>query len=341
MKKFSLLLILLLLIATPVYGNPQAVPNGPWLQDTQTMKLERLHNYEELVKELHQIEKSSQGKVQLEVIGKSNQNRNIYLAKVGTGKKKVMYVTQQHGNEPLGTEAALHLLKNLGSSNQPEVKKIRDEITLYVVVRANPDGAEKFWRHNYDPDATPEFGLKGEGYDMNRYHSPNMLPKNNPVPEAAAIRSAYDRYKPDIVVDYHHQGSYVSGDGDMITTSVFWPNHPNVASNPLNLSKQVSLVIYNTLMHYGFAKVSQYPGGTYEGIARNGYGLLGSGSVLVEFRGDIGQKSSGMLIRTAYAAMAGILEEVAEGTLKNYNPADADKIPLRGEGINNSEEGEN
>jgi predicted deacylase len=336
-KGFILLLAALLFAAIPVYASPTTIPNGPWLKDTQAMKLERLHNYEELVKALTQLEASTHGRVQLEVIGQTNENRDIYLAKVGTGAKKVMYITEQHGNEPLGTEAALQLLKKLGSSNHPEIRAIREEVTLYVVVRANPDGRERFWRYNYDPEANPEFGRKGQGYDINRYHSPSLPPEVNPVPEAAAIQRVYERYRPDLVVDYHHQGSYRTEEGEMITTSVFWPTHPDVSREVVDLSKQASVLIYDTLMHYGFAEVSQYPGGNYEGIARNAYGLRGSGSVLVELRGGIGQKSSGYLIRTAYASMFALLESMTDGTLETIEPERADTIPERGPAVSGEE----
>ncbi|PTX61825.1 zinc carboxypeptidase [Melghirimyces profundicolus] len=337
MKKTLLLLLALLLMAAPVYAGPSSVPNGPWLKDTQNMKLERLHNYEELVKRLQQIEQNSHGNLELETIGKSNEQRDIYLAKVGSGSKKVMYITQQHGNEPLTTEAALQMLDRLSSSNHPDIEKIRQEVTLSVIVRANPDGTERFWRYNYDPDANPEYGSAGKGYDINRYHDPALSPGENPVPESAAIRRAYDKYQPDLVVDYHHQGTYVDEDGKMIKTSVFWPSHPDVSRDAIKLSKQTSVLIYDTLEHYGFANVSQYPGGNYQAIARNAYGLLGSGSVLVELRGGIGQKSSGMLIRTAYASMFSVLESVAEETLKEVDPSRADAIPERGEYIDGSE----
>jgi hypothetical protein len=60
--------------------------------------------------------------------------------------------------------------------------------------------------------------------------------------------------------------------------------------------------------------------------------------VLVELRGDIGQKSSGYLIRTAYAAMFSLLEAATEGTLGSIDPALADTIPLRGEPIDDPHE---
>jgi hypothetical protein len=105
----------------------------------------------------------------------------------------------------------------------------------------------------------------------------------------------------------------------------------------VDLSKQASVLIYDTLMHYGFAEVSQYPGGNYEGIARNAYGLRGSGSVLVELRGGIGQKSSGYLIRTAYASMFALLESMTDGTLETIEPERADTIPERGPAVSGEE----
>jgi hypothetical protein len=98
------------------------------------------------------------------------------------------------------------------------------------------------------------------------------------------------------------------------------------------------VVIYDTLAHYGFAEISQYPGTLPRGIARNSYGIRGAGSVLVELRGDIGQKSSGMLVRTAYVTMAALAEAIAEGTVTTQDPARADAIPLRGESVDNPHE---
>jgi hypothetical protein len=322
--------------ATPAQADPQTVPNGPWVQESQHVSLERLHTYEELVAALHQIERQTQGAVSLETIGQSNEGRDIYLAKVGRGPIKVLYITQQHGNEPLGTEAALQLLARLGQGGA--WRSILDEVTLLVVPRVNPDGSERFWRQNFDPDCSGAFCTPGRGFDINRWHDPAVAPEDNPVPEAAAIQRAFAAHQPSFVVDFHHQGSFVNEDGEMITTSIFWPNTAGVPASAIDHSKQICVVIDDTLSHYGFAEVSQYPGTLPRGIARNAYGLLGAGSVLVELRGGIGQKSAGMLVRTAYAVMGALLEGAAEGTIAAEDPARADLIPLRGPGVSNPHE---
>lgn len=318
--------------ATPAQATPQTVPNGPWVQEHQHVSLERLHSYTELVKELRQIEQQARGRVSVSTIGQSNEGRDIFLARVGRGPTKILYITQQHGDEPLGTEAALQLLRRLGAGGAWDA--VLDRVTLLVVPRVNPDGAERDQRENHDPDCSGAFCNPGQGFDINRWHDPAVPPATNPVPEAAAIQRAFAEHRPSFVVDYHHQGSYVSADGDLITTSIFWPNTAGVPAAAVAFSRQICVTIYDTLNHYGFAEVSQYPGTLPRGIARNAYGLQGAGSVLVELRGGIGQKSAGMLIRTAYIIMASLLEAAAEGTLDDADPARADLIPLRGRSVN-------
>ena len=319
-------------------ADPQTIPNGPWVQERQHVSLERLHDYGELVGALRQIERQTRGRVSVEVIGQSNEGRDIHLASVGTGPTKVLYITQQHGNEPLGTEAALQLLQRAGNGGAGWDAILR-QITLLVVPRVNPDGAERFQRENHDPDCAGAFCTPGVGFDVNRWHDPAVSPEANPVPEAAAIQRAFARHRPSFVVDFHHQGSYVSRDGDLITTSIFWPLPlAGMPPSAVTLSKQVCVVIDDTLAHYGFAEVSQYPGTSPRGIARNSYGLLGAGSVLVEFRGDIGQKSAGMLTRTAFTIMGAVAESIAEGTVYSQDPARADAIPRRGPSVDDPHE---
>jgi hypothetical protein len=45
-----------------------------------------------------------------------------------------------------------------------------------------------------------------------------------------------------------------------------------------------------------------------------------------------------MLVRTAYATMAALLESIAEGTVFTLDPARADTIALRGDFVDNPHE---
>ena len=57
----------------------------------------------EVRRALTRIARDSDGRVRLGVIGRSNEGRALRLASVGHGDTRLLYVTQQHGNEPLGT----------------------------------------------------------------------------------------------------------------------------------------------------------------------------------------------------------------------------------------------
>lgn len=354
------------------------VPGGPWLTENQPMNLLRLSDYDELVKSLEKIAKTSKGLVELEVIGQTNYGKDIYMAKVGdSSKTPVMIITQQHGNEPMPTEAALQLLKTLGTGSK-NAMKILDNLYVLIVVRVNPEGAELFTRGNTDwdvPERNSNSCFLGDGtvdlekinlgygvyttayydsdgtefynYDINRYHwgtwsesdqircNPDLgtrhyNPEQNPVPEADAVIEAFFKYEPIWMADFHHQGTYVSDDGENITSSILWPKNLLVEPSLVDLSKQLCYKIYDHMQQFGFSTISLYPGGTFAGIARNAYGLSGAGSILVELKGGIGQKQSGMIIKHAYEQMWAILEATADESLFLIDPELADTIPERG-----------
>ncbi len=371
--------VTIVLISAPnVFANTDIVPGGPWITDNQNVNLSRLSSYDELVKRLNQIEKSSKGLVELEVIGQTNYGKDIYLAKVGDPTNDaVMIMTQQHGNEPMTTESALKLLQKLGAGGK-NAQEILDELYVLIIVRVNPEGAELFTRGNADFDAPPRdsrscFDADGNvdpalinqgrgvfsttyvdpdgnlwsNYDINRYHwpdwsqswqilcNPNLTGRHfdsdqNPVPEAEAVVNAFQAYQPLWMADFHHQGTYVTDEGENVTSSILWPRNENVLPEYVDLSKQLCVKIFDHMQQFGFATVTLYPGGTFAGIARNAYGLMGAGSILVELKGGIGQKQSGMIIKHAYEQMWSILEATADGSLIMIDPARSDEIPPRG-----------
>jgi hypothetical protein len=284
---------------------------------------------EELARVLDRLERSSRGRVDVRSVGTTNEGRPIHFATIGRGPVKVLYVTQQHGNEPLGTPAAVRALWTLGVLNSPLHRQLLNRVTLGIVVRANPDGHAHNWRFNFDPTADPEFGQRGQGYDINRYHNPDMAPEDNPVPEAAAIQRVFTAMRPSIVIDYHMQGRFQFPDGRPITTSIFWPNNAAVSQDAVNRGKQLTAFNYEALTRIARAGVSQYPGTEYEGIARNAYGILGSASMLMELS-SVDKPQEEFQITSAYTSMLATLAAAATGSLRLIDPARADQIPLRG-----------
>jgi len=158
---------------------------------------------------LRRIARESHGRVRLGVIGRTNDGRPVRLASVGSGPVRLLYVTQQHGDEPLGTPAAIRALWTLGVPRSPWHHWLLGRITLDIVVQANPDGAVLDQRWNNDPTASGPYTNPGVGYDINRFHNPLTPIEDNPVPESRAILRLWQATHPAIVVDYHMQGRYL------------------------------------------------------------------------------------------------------------------------------------
>ncbi|MGO4886214.1 M14 family zinc carboxypeptidase [Anaerobacillus sp. MEB173] len=188
--------------------------NGNLTNENQVYSVVGFTDYAQMVDRLEQIEKNSQGRVTVDVVGQSNQGRDIYQARVGTGEKVVLIESEIHGNEKTGTEALLNILQHLGSSNSPEAKKIRDEITLVVLPKMNPDASELDRRGNdmswqevveafpqlaeasgpawnyYASGMRQDRNYTGQpGFDVNRDFNPDL----DYVPQAADFPGASDQ----------------------------------------------------------------------------------------------------------------------------------------------------
>jgi hypothetical protein len=283
----------------------------------------------EVRRALARIARDSDGRVRLGVIGRSNEGRALRLATVGHGQTRLLYVTQQHGDEPLGTPAAIRALWTLGVLDTPWHRWLLRRVTIDIVVQANPDGTVRNQRYNVDPTATGPYSEPGVGYDINRFHNPLTPIAQNPVPEARAILRYWRATEPRIVVDYHMQGRYRQPDGRETTASILWPTSPLAGTGAVTASRQLAVRNYQAMTYLAGANVTKYPGGDYEGIARNAYGILGSASLLVELS-DLPEEQVEFQIRTAFVSMIATAQGAADGSLWRIDPARADAIPERG-----------
>jgi hypothetical protein len=304
-------------------------------------------SYQELTQALQYHEARSRGLMQLEVIGQSNQGRNIYLAKIGNpGRTPVMIISQQHGNEVVNSESTLQLINWLYSS--PAAAGIRNSLYVLLVPRVNPDGTEFYARQNFDPSAPANnnaIGIftgaysGGRGWDINRYHDvvwqnsllyrnfPTQYP-NNPVPEAVTVSNAVKRFNPIWTIDYHGQGQYLTAEGRDIKASTLWPTAAAAQPAAVELSKKIVAITKQYSDQYPLALITKYPGGTEEGISRNAYGIYGIGSVLIELKGGRAYETEpGYLIRYATDMMRNLLLRTADGSLFTADPNVADTLP--------------
>lgn len=337
---------------------PETTPGGPWGEGSS---LSGVASYEEMWATLQKLE--DRGAIELEAAPlQSNLGRDIPVVTIGDGPTPVMLIANQHGNEFMVSRGMMDLIQHVAGNDSPDNQAIRDALTVTIVPRVNVDGFDGGvtdergrttpWRQNYDPtcEVGCDFWLEGRGYDINRYHSFSDNAFDNPyvegddslneVPESISMRLLWEELQPELVVDYHHQGTYVDEDGRMITGSIMWPNAVDTAAElgisdefaeTITASQRAASVMLQSVDSYGYANITRYPSTETPGIARNAYGLLGSASVLFELRGGIGQKSAGYIAKTASVTGYELLRSVADGSWETADLSVIENIRERGD----------
>lgn len=103
------------------------------------------------------------------------------------GRPTVLFIGQQHGDEPAGAEALLVLAQQLA---QGPLQSVLAQVNVLVLPRANPDGARRAQRRT------------ANGIDLNRDH---LLLR---TPEAQALARLMRDYRPMVVVDAHEYQAF-------------------------------------------------------------------------------------------------------------------------------------
>jgi hypothetical protein len=243
----------------------------------------------------------------LQTRGMSQQGREIPLlilmSKKGqtANKPTVLFLGQQHGNEPAGGEGALALAEQLLEVNDA----LLEQVNVLIMPRANPDAAEHFVRATVN------------GLDVNRDH---LLLQ---TPEARAIAAVALQYQPQVVVDMHEFtvgdrwlakfGAYAKYDallqaatvGNMDAKMANLALSMYVGDARLAIEQQgLTSFWYHTSSSQAADRVISM-GGVQADTGRNVYGLRHAVSVLIETRG-VGLGRAHFLRRVHTHVLAGL-----------------------------------
>ena len=134
--------------------------------------------------------------IEVNTLGRSAEGREVLMAVVGAGPRKVLAWTQMHGDEPTHTAVLLDLIRFLlASPDHPAAASILAGCSLHAVLILNPDGAERRIREN------------AQGIDINR----DALALASP--EANLLRKAVETVRPDFALNLHnHNPRVTAGD---------------------------------------------------------------------------------------------------------------------------------
>ena len=224
-------------------------------------------------------------RLEVSQIGTTKQGRPIQLVQVDARRPRpqervarrssILFVCSQHGDEPSGREACLQLMRDVATSDDPELVADLRRTTLLFIPNANPDGRAANTRENAD------------GVDVNRDH---LAYATN---EGRAIGETVRDYKPDLVHDLHEFNSVPEVYDRQLL--YLWPRNLNADQTVHDLSEQLSTEyvkegveeagystgVYGIWLRNG-QPLAQVAGDQDERILRNSSGLRHSLGILVE-----------------------------------------------------------
>ena len=135
------------------------------------------HSYEELKKDLYDLQTRYPDLAKVVDLGTSLEKRHIYALKISSAaarevsKPEVLFLGCHHAREWISVEVPFQLGKYLAENYalDPEVRRLVDAAAIWIVPLVNPDGLEysiqyyRYWRKNRRDNGDGSFGV-----DINR-----------------------------------------------------------------------------------------------------------------------------------------------------------------------------
>ena len=152
-----------------------------------------LTSHDDMMAFLNDLHDQTQG-FTIDTIGTSVEGRSLVMLHFsdatsdeagGSEKVRVLIDTQQHGNEPSGTEAAIALARDIATGDFTD---FLGSVDFYLIPQVNPDGGEARQRRN------------AQDKDLNRDH----LTLSSP--EVLALHEVFNELMPEVTLDVHEYG---------------------------------------------------------------------------------------------------------------------------------------
>lgn len=259
-------------------------------------------------------------KIGLEVneVGKSYANREIYQIEWGKGKTKVFMWSQMHGDEPTATPAVLDMLVYLQNNRAKSwVKELENSLTIRVVPMLNPDGAELFQRRNLQ-----SIDINRDAVDLQ-------------TPEGQLLKKLRDEFAPDIGFNLHNQQSLTTAGNTnkqaAISLLVVLGNPEGTVNEGSERNKRIAALMISALNNFIEGHIAKYDDEYNPRAFGDRISEWGSPVILVE-TGELYGKSEMFLVKMNFVAYLTALKSLAD---KSEQKADAkiyDSLPRNDSG---------
>ena len=149
--------------------------------------------------------------------GSSVQNRKLWAMEISDnpgkhepGEPEMKYIGNVHGNEVIGREILLQLIKKLCESynKDTELTNLIDKTRIHILPSMNPDGYEMAaTRRKSDEDVIDDVvgRLNANGVDLNRNFPDQFFDENSDTfePESSAVMSWIKKYPFTLSASFH------------------------------------------------------------------------------------------------------------------------------------------
>jgi len=176
------------------------------------------HNYEEMTWFLKYFAEEFPDITRLYSIGRSVQNRKLWVLEISDnpgqhdpGEPEMKYIGNVHGNEVIGREILLQLVKHLCTNydEDNDIKGLVDNTRIHIMPSLNPDGYELAATHkkSLNPDITEDVigRLNANGVDLNRNFPDQFFEANTDSfePESEAVMNWIRKYPFALSASFH------------------------------------------------------------------------------------------------------------------------------------------
>jgi beta-lactamase class A len=257
----------------------------------------------------------------VEEAGRSLEDRPIRLLSWGTGPVPVLLWSQMHGDESTATMALADLIRFLDDApGDARVSRWRDAMTLHLVPMLNPDGAERFVRHN------------AVGIDINRDA------RQLATPEGRTLKSVHDRIRPAFGFNLHDQNprTRVGASSRRAGIALLAPPFDSTRSeNAVRLrAKNVASAIRSGIEPLIGGYIARYD----DSFNPRAFGDLttqwGTSTVLIESGGLDYDPQKQFLRAVNFVALVRALDVIASGGWEAAGAAPYETLPENGRALN-------
>lgn len=254
-------------------------------------------------------------------IGRSAEGRALYAVRYGEGPTRVLLWSQMHGDESTATMALADLFRFFAREpDHPIARRIATALSIEAIPMLNPDGAERFQRRNV------------YGIDVNRDA------RELSTPEARALKSAQERFRPAFGFNLHDQNTRTTVGGSTRTAAIALLAPPFDASrsnNPVrDRARRVAAVVrlaVEPLVGEHIAKYSDTFNPRAFGDLMQQWGVS---TVLIESGGLPQDPEKQHLRAVTFVAILGALDAIATGAYAGADPLAYESLPRNGPPIN-------